>query len=216
MTNKYNTLSDAFRALTDIEILDDENDFPIAVIKVPGLHSITIQMVNSWDFYTVLSPMREKFLNYCLNQMNSVEKVDEKLLLEKVKSLVTDIEACNTKEDVEKRSVAIAHLFKDINIRYEFYKSLKLMKIIKWWVGWKRYQKCTRPIDDLTIFIYLWLFNFDGVKKNAILLFNKIGANTKSHLQTVSSNYGDWDSYKKKLMEADKKFRERSKASLNN
>ena len=76
------------------------------------------------------------------------------------------------------------------------------MKVVKWWVSWKRYQKCMRPIDTLAVFIYLWLFNFDGVKKNAKLLLQKIGASTRYHLPTTYQSFGDWESYKKKLAEA--------------
>jgi hypothetical protein len=211
MTNKH-TLSNAFQALTDLEIVNDEYDFPVAVITVPGMHKLKISMLSEWDYFYVLSPMRESFLNYCLNKFATDEEKDEKKLVERVKALVDDIRQCKTENDINKRSTALEYIFEDIKIRYSFFKALKKMKIIKWWVSWKRYQKCMRPIDSMTVFIYLWLFNFDGVKKNAKLLFQKIGAITKSHQSITSTSSIDWHSWKKRQIEIDKRLR----VSLNN
>ncbi len=202
-TQRYKNIEEAFQALTDLEINDDENNYPVADIKVPGLHRIKIQMVSEYDYFYILTPMREKFLNYWVNKIaTSQNETNNERLLEKIKNVVNEIESVKTKEDIEAKANTLAYLFEDMKIRYEFFKNLKKMKIVKWWVSWKRYQKCMRPIDSLTVFIFLWLFNFDGVKKNVFLLFKKIGVSTSSHLPTISSSYGNWESYKKKLADA--------------
>lgn len=211
MTNKYKSLDQAYQALTDLEIIDDENNFPIARIKVPGMHVITIQMLSEYDYFYILCPMRESFLNYWINKIAITEdQTDSAKLVEKINNIVKDIESVKSPKDLQDKSQTLAYLFEDIKIRYLFFKALKKMKIVKSWISWRRYQKLMRPIDTIIVFVYLWLFNFDGVKKNVKLLLAKIGANTNSQLSIISTNYGSWESYKQRLAEAHKRIQAQS------
>lgn len=205
-TNKYKSIDEAYQALLDLEIVDDENNFPIAKIKVPGMHTITIQMVSEYDYFYVLCPMREKFLTYWVNKIAIMEsETDTKKLTKKIEAIVSDIESVRNPKDLNEKSSTLAYLFEDEKIRYAFFKDLKRMKIIKWWVSWKRQQKTMTPLQTIAVFIYLWLFNFDGVKKNVKLLLAKIGATTNLQSSTISTNYGNWESYKQRLEEAHKR-----------
>jgi hypothetical protein len=202
-TRKYKSLEHAFQALTDLEIEDDSRNFPVARIKVPGLHEIEIKMVSEYDFYYILQPLQNKILNYYVNRFNeSKDEITVKRLTEKIKNIIEDISNIQTSEDVEKKSSTLGYLFEEEEIRKEFFDGLKKLGIIKEKVKWVDYQKAARPIDTLTIFCFLWQFNFTGLKKNAKYLIEKITADTNYHLPTVSTNYGDWDTYKLRLEKA--------------
>lgn len=216
-TKTFKSIDEAFQALTDLEIADDKSNFPVARITVPGLHTVNIEMVSEYDYFYVLSPMRVKFINYWLNKLAAQNnEIDTNKLLEKIKNIVSEIDNCRTPEDVNKKAATMSYLFEDEYIRKEFFHNLKQMHIIKWWVGWKRYMQAVKPIGTITIFMYLWLFNFDGLKKNIFLLLSKIGQNMKSQSYTTLTSYGDWDSYKKMLSEADERIRKQLQNSSNN
>jgi hypothetical protein len=206
---KYNDLNEAFQALTDLEIVEDSNNFPIAKIKVPKLHEITIQMLSEYDYFYHLCPMREYFLNYWATHISMTkDNITQDKLIEKIQTIVSDIESIKTKKDFVTRSASLAYLFEDMKIRYYFFKQLKKMKIIKWYVSWKKYQKIVRPIDTITIFVYLWLFNFDGVKKNAKILLARIGLGMNSQSPIIYNNSSNWELYKKQLAQAHKRLQE--------
>jgi hypothetical protein len=213
-TRTYTSIERAYQALTDIEIEDDSRDYPVAIIRVPGLHKIKITMVSVYDFYYTLAPLQNNILNYFVNRFSQTEdEVDIKKLTEKIRNVVEEISKVKTKKDVQDKSESMSYLFDEEAVRYEFFQGLKKMGILKWWVTWRRYQKCVRPIDTLTIYCFLWLFNFDGLKKNVKLLMEKIIQDTNYQLPTVSTNYGNWDTYKERLQKAHE--REPWKSSAN-
>jgi hypothetical protein len=202
-TQKYKSLDKAYQALTDFEIENDKFNFPVAIINVPGLHKIKIKMVNSYDFYYVLQPLQNKILNYFLNRFNrSTDDIDTKKLTEKIKNIVKEISDIKDEKDLKEKSESLSYLFDEEAVRKEFFNGLKRLRIIKWWVSWKRYELKSRPIDTLIIYCFLWKFNFDGVKKNVKYLIERITADTNYHLPTVSTSYGEWDTYKMKLQKA--------------
>lgn len=81
-TKKYDSLDKAYQALTDVEIANDERDMPCAVITVPGMSPIKITMVSEYDYYYVLSPMRDKFINYYANKfVNEKKDIEQKKII---------------------------------------------------------------------------------------------------------------------------------------
>jgi hypothetical protein len=204
-TKKYKDLDEAYQALTDIEIMDDEQDMPCAIIPTKGLGKITITMVNEYDYWYTLMPMRDTFINYYVNRYYVEKKEHNKeKLIERINLFVAEMTNTKTKEEVNNKANDIMWLFKDINIRYEFFKGIRKMRVIPWYVTWKKYQKSVRPIDTCLIFCYLWLFNFDGLKKKLLNLLKKMNItfqDTNSPSLTVLSNSFNLDTYKKKLQE---------------
>jgi len=204
-TKKYDSLDKAYQALTDLEIANDEKDMPCAIIKIPGISSIKITMVSEYDYYYILCPMRDKFINYYANRfVNEKQEIDQKKIIEKLNNFMNDILSVKEPEDVKKKSKTLSYLFEDISVRYEFYYNLKKLRLISRWISWRKYQKLMRPIDTLTIFCYLWLFNFDGLKKKTLDLFKIMNitlAGTNPGSLSVLSNSFNWDTYKKKLAE---------------
>lgn len=219
-TKKYDSLDKAYQALTDVEIANDERDMPCAVITVPGMSPIKITMVSEYDYYYVLSPMRDKFINYYANKfVNEKKDIEQKKIIEKLNNFINDILSVKEPKDIERKSKTLAYLFDDIKIRYEFFINLKRMGLISKWISWKKYQKLIRPIDTLTIFCYLWLFNFDGLKKKTLNLFKIMNitlAGTNQPSLSVLSNSFDWDIYKEKLAEGSARVTAKIKASLTN
>lgn len=212
-TKKYDSLDKAYQALTDLEIADDDRDVPCAIIKVPGMSPIKITMVNSYDYYYVLSPMRDKFINYYANKfVKEKGDINQKKIVEKLNTFMSDILSVKKPEDVKKRSQTLSYLFEDIQIRYEFFRNLKRMGLISKWVSWRKYQRLIRPLDTLTIFCYLWLFNFDGLKKKTLDLFKIMNitlAGTSRPSLSVLSNSFDWDTYKDALAKGSARITEK-------
>lgn len=206
-TKTYKSLEKAYQALTDIEIEDDRHNFPVAKIKVPGLHTIKVKQLCEYYYYHILIPMREKILNYYINTFAKQENIaDNNVLLDKIKLLINDITEAKTPKDIQDKNETLSMIFNEEEIRKDFFLNLKKMKIIKWWIGWKRYEMKMPPIGTLTIFIFLWHFNFDGVKKNVKFLLEKTIQDTNYLLPTISTNYNDWESWKERFMAAHKRF----------
>lgn len=210
-TQKLKNLEEAYQTLTDFEIEDDslKDGIPLAIIPVKGMHPIRVTMVNSWDFYKILIPLRDKILNYYANRVaNSASEIDVKRLGEKIKNIAEEITNLKTQKDIQEKSNTLSYLFEDEVIRHEFFKDLKRMNIIRWYVSWKRYQKRILPHHTMTIFLCLWAFNFDGFKKKTEKLLQtmqSISQNTNSQSPIVSTNSTDWDTYKKVLARANKR-----------
>jgi hypothetical protein len=200
-TKKFDNTEQAYQALTDEEIMDDGQDMPVAEIKVAGMHVVKIGMVSEYDYYYRLLPMREELYNYFLNKIAITEDIkDSEQLLEKMKTLVNSLSNLKTKKDIEEKAHSIIYLFEEHNTRLRFFKGLKAMGIVKWWVTWKRYQKCTEVMDTPLFFCYLWAHNFDGVKKKIIRLLQKIQqitAVTSSQSLTGLANFQDFESWKR-------------------
>lgn len=205
----YNNFNEVFQALTDAEVIDNH---PLAKVKVPGMHTVKIKQVSEYHYFYTLCPMRDIFINYWAGKISKAENtVQAAKLIEKVKTVVNDIGAIKNQKDLLKKAITLTYFFEDVFIRYSFFKNLKRMKLIKWWVSWKRYQECMTPTDTMTMFVLLWKFNFDGVKKNAKILLQKIGLGMNSQSHTIYSNSEEWESYKKRLAEADAQLREHLK-----
>lgn len=202
-TKKYDSLDKAYQALTDLEIANDERDMPCAVITVPGMSPIKVTMVSEYDYYYVLSPMRDKFVNYYITRFaQEKNETDQKKLVETINNFLNDILSVKKPEDVKRKSATLSYLFDDVLIRYEFFRNLKRMGLISRWTTWRKYQRCMRPIDTLTVFCYLWLFNFDGLKKKTIDLFRimniTLAGTSRPSLSVLDSSF-DWDTYKEAL-----------------
>lgn len=212
-TRKFDSFQQVYQSLTDIEIEDDKNDYPVAVITVAGLGlfgskvKIKIQMVSDWDYYETLLPMRTKLLNYfaTLFANEKDNEINSKKILEKIKGVVEDIGSVKTAKDMEKKANTMSNLFEDVNVRELFFRSLKRMKMIPWHVSYKRYRKCTKPLETCIMFILIWHFNFDGVKKKVQSLLQmsaEILQDTSSQSLTGSRHFTDLDSFKKVWKEA--------------
>ncbi len=235
--NQHNSIEEAFQALTDIEIVNDENNYPVAEIKVNGVGTIKITMLSEYHYYYILEPLREKILNYYINRLaqeKNILKGEE--LLDNIKSVFNQIETCKTKEDVIKKAHELSPIFKDKEARFEFFKSLiemeiipidylekfktksifKKKRIIDIEKAWDDWQRKIKPTDPLCMFIYLWLFNFDGVKKKVLCLLEKIGAVIQQQSFTDWNNSDTWESYKQQLKEGHERIQEKLLNNSNN
>lgn len=214
-TKKFESTDKAYQALTDEEIMDDSKDIPAAEINVPGMHVVRIGQVSEYDYYYCLLPMREELYNYFLNRIAATEDLkDSEQLLEKMKTLVNSLTNIKTKEDLEQKAASVAFLFEETKIRYRFFKGLKAMKIVKWWVSWKRYQEKCKVQDTPLFFCYLWAHNFDGAKKKIIRLLQRIQqitAATSSQSLTGSGNYQDFESWKRTWQAAHNRLAKKEK-----
>jgi len=210
-TQKINSLEEAYQKLSDIEIEDDSNKdgIPLAIINVRGIHRLFITMVSEWDFYKILVPLRDKILNYYANRVaNSPSEIDVKRLSEKIKNIAEEIGKLKTQKDIQEKSDTLAYLFEDEIIRMEFFKDLKKLNIIRWYVSWKRWQKHILPHHTMAIFLSLWAFNFDGFKKKTQILLQKmlsISQNTNYPSPIELTSYTDFDSFKKVLDKANER-----------
>lgn len=211
-TTEYKSIDKAWQALTDIEIEDDEFNYPVAVIRMKGKFlgfnlpfKAKIQMVSEWDYYNKLAPMRMEILNYYANiisKQGKEEQVTEKVT-KKISALMEDISS--KARDINEKSEHIQALMQERAVRDRFYKGLKDLKVLPWWLSIKAAQKSLRIVDLVTLFAFLWLFNFDGVKRNFFFLLNLIRSNTNFHLPTVgtnSENQESWEETKKNLQQA--------------
>lgn len=204
-TQVYNDFEEAYRALTDEELENDERDIPCAVIKQKGLPRVVVQQVCEWDYFNVLIPLRDRVLNYYVNRLAQTDDtVDIKKLTEKVKNLTEELSGISDKEKLIRKSKTMAYMFEDAVVREEFFLSLKKMKVIGWWVSWERWQRKIRPLHTITIFVFLWRFNFDGLKKKVLTLLRKtntISQDTSSPSHIVLRSSKDWERYKRRLAE---------------
>jgi hypothetical protein len=211
-TTEYKSIEHAWQALTDIEIEDDENNFPVAKIKLRGLFlgfsvpfTAKIQMVSEWDYFEKLAPMRVEILNYYVSMVGKNSN-DEKVTEQITKKLAALMEDVSTTARTEpEKAEQLQSLMNEKAVRIRFYKGLKELGILPWWLTIKSAQKSLRIVDLITLFAFLWLFNFDGVKKNSFLILSLIKSSTNFHLPTVgisSGNQVSWEDRKKLLQEA--------------
>lgn len=203
-TMKYNNVGEAYKSLTDVEILDDSKNYPVAKIKIKGLCTAKITMLSEWDYYNSFIQMQRIFLSHYANVLTRGEL--DKTQAEKIKSrinlFINEIGIDTTVEAITEKAKGLSFLFDDAEIRKYFFKNLKSYGVIPWWISWKRYQKKARAVDTMTIFCFLWLFNVDGLKKNAKYLMAKITAVMNTESPTESGYYGDLDSFKEALKKA--------------
>lgn len=223
-TKKYKDMDEAWKVLTDSEIVDDSKEIPCAVIPVRGIPDIKITMVSEYDYWYTILPMRDAFINFYASKFMQTEDAnDKKKIVERLNLLINEISKSVKAGDIEKVSHTLATLFDDSKIREQFFRALRKMGCISRWVSWKKWQRIARPHHLMTAFMYLWKFNIDGVKKKALDLLsmmglrNVTGQNTNRQSLSVLSPYFDWDTYKKKLAEGSKRVTEKigSYPSLN-
>ncbi len=199
-TKKY-TPDEAWQALSDLEIEDDSKNIPVAIIRVPGIHNIKIGMLSEHNYYYVFLPMRNIFINHYANRIIKDENIkDNELLMNKLKSFQNDI------SEMKSKSESLTYLFSDVAIRREFFKNLKRMKLISWWVSWNRWQKKVSVLHTMTIFVFLWLFNVDGLKKNAKFLIDRTFQVMTTRLPTESKVFTDLDTFKKAMTASRKRM----------
>lgn len=202
MTREYKDIAQVYQSLTDEEILDDRIK-PFASISVPGLCKVTIKSVSDWEYYHVLIPLRNTFFSIYASEMSESKDIENnEQLLDRMRMIVNEISAIKTLEDIEKKAATLSCLFDIEKGRRVFFKAMKQMKIIPWWVSFRKWERRVTRMHNITIFCMVWAVNFDGVKKNARQLLAILSSITKSDSHIVSSNSGDWDGYKKRLMEA--------------
>jgi len=203
-TREYQSVGEAYQALTDIEILDDQSNYPVAKVKINGLCTAKITMLSEWDYYYSFIPMQQVFLNHYANTLTRGE-LDE-TQAQKIKSriylFINEIGLDTTTESIMERAKGLSFLFDDKNVREYFFKQLKKFGVFPWYVTWKKYQKKARAIDTMAIFCFLWLFNVDGLKKNAKFLMAKIGATMNTESPTASKFSGELESFKAMLQKA--------------
>lgn len=193
-TKVYNSPSEAWKALCDLEIEDDTRDIPVAVIKVPGVCKVQITMLSEWDYYKTFLPLRNTFVNYYASKLTQDENItDMTVIMEKVKAFQNEISKIKETNNPE----VLNYLFSETSVRYEFFRGLKQMRLIPFYVTWKGWQKAVKPIHTASIFAFLWLFNVDGLKKNAKLLIDRIQAAMTVISPTGSKVFRDLDSFKK-------------------
>jgi hypothetical protein len=216
-TREYETVEKAWQSLTDIEIEDDKMNYPVANIWLRGKLlffnfsvKACIRQVSEWDFAKVLVPWRLNILNYYVNLLSASDsnKSNADKLHNRISALFDGISKSTKPEDVEEKATQIQGLFSDINVVIDFYKMLKKIKVIPFWFRVKDCVRTLRPVDTITLFSWLWLFNFDGVKKNSIYLMNLITQDTNFQLPTVGMESGKkttmdaaWNDRKMKLMQ---------------
>lgn len=193
-TKEFKSADQLWQSLTDLELEDDRRDYPAAIVPVKGIGKIKIQMLSEWHYFNVFIPMRAKFITYYANKLASDENIKNKdVILEKIRMFQNEI----TESKKSGTSEALTYIFSDIEARYLFFKDLKKMKVIPWWVNWNRWQKTIKPLQTMAIFSFLWLFNVDGLKKNAKLLIDRISQVMISVSPIESKVFVDLDSFKK-------------------
>ena len=209
-TKNYESMHEAYKSLTDIEIEDDSKNYPVAVIDVPGIQKISITMLSEYNYWYVFLPMRNRFINYYATKfVNEENETRNEKIIEKIKAFQNDISSYGSDE---KSIKTLQSLFSEVDERKYFFKCLKKMGVIKWWVSWKRWQLRARPIDTITIFVFLWLFNVDGLKKNAKFLIDQMSQAMNTRLPIESKIFENLDSFKV----AHQKAHERFMANSNN
>jgi len=214
-TQKFKSIDEVYKALTDFEIEDDSTSdgVPMAIINVKGIHRIKVGMVSEWDFYKHLNPMKDRMLAYYAQSIIAATTNDGLVRIsEKTKQLVTEFTGVEP-QDIKEITNKIAYFFEDEPVRYQFFKGLKEMGIIHWWVSWRRWQKKVTRHHTLTLFIMLWAFNYDGFKKKTTALLESVStmcAIIRSQSPIESSNYTDFGTYQKMYLKARKKLVEQS------
>lgn len=193
-TKEYPSADAAWQSLTDLELEDDSRDYPVAVITIRGVGKIKIEMLSEWDYFSTFLPMRQKFITYYANKLLADENVKNKdVILEKVQAFQNEISLLKETG----KSETLTYLFSDVEARYTFFKDMKKMGMIPRLCSWKRWQKHARVLDTMTIFAFLWLFNVDGLKKNAKLLVDRISRVMITASPTGLKVFTDLDSFKK-------------------
>jgi hypothetical protein len=214
-TRQYKDIAEVYQTLTDEEMTGEVLK-PFSVIPVKGLGKIKIRSVSVWDYFHTLVPMRNELFNIYAEALSSSSNVESnEKLLDRMRSIVNDIGAIKTKEELEKKAETLSILFTLEKSRKCFYKGLKKLRILPFFTSFLKYEKRIERIQEITIFILLWSVNFDGVKKNAKLLIDTISRAMKSDSYIDLNSYGDWDSYKKRLQEASLRNRNLQMSSVN-
>ncbi len=195
-TKEYKNPTTAWQALTDQEIEDDSREIPVAVIRVPGIGKIRITMLSEYDYFYHFQTARNMFITYYANKIATDENIkDNEIILNKLKAFQNEITQTATEGGAP--AEAITYLFSDAAARFEFFKLLKKIRLIKWHVSWNKWQKRVRVLDTMTIFCWLWLFNVDAVKKNAKFLIDRISRVMITASPTESKVFTDLESFKK-------------------
>ncbi len=216
MVKKFESIEEAYQNLTDMEILDDSKDYPCAKINIKGLCRVEITMVSEYQYFYILDPFRTNILTYYAN-MWALEKkeTDKKKIVDFIQSIGDEMETTKKGENVKDKADRISFMFKDATLRKSVFVCLRRLGVIPWWVSWRRYQMKATPDVLPMMFVWLWLFNFDGLKKKARLLFQKITRVMDSHLPTDLNTFTDLGSWFARVKKASLKQRGLSEPSNN-
>jgi hypothetical protein len=210
-TQKFDSLEAVYKSLTDFEIEDDTSSggIPVAEINVKGIHRIKIGMVTEWEFYKYLDPMKNRMLAYFAQGIIAATTKEElERASVKIKNLLQEFIGLSI-EETKKRVDKLNYFFEDKSVRHEFFKGLKKLGLIHWWVSWRRWQKKVRRHDTLAIFVLLWAFNYDGFKKKTTALLQTVStiyASINSQSRTESSSCTDFGTFQKMYLKAHERF----------
>jgi len=198
-TQNHSSPAKAWQALTDQEILDDSQNYPVAKIKIRGVCTAEIRQVSEWHYLHVLVPYKEAVFNYYAQAVAmSSDGEDKDLILEKVKAFENLMHSGSEEE----KSNTLISMFAREDFRRHFLKVLKKVKVIPWWVSFRRWTMKADPVAMPTLFGWLWLFNYDGVKKKLQNLLKRITQATYQDTVTDFNDSKTWESYKAKLQAA--------------
>lgn len=185
MTHKFSSLEDVYQSLTEYEIHTWED---CAVINAKGIGKIRIGMISAYEYYSILKPFFEgtfdvyaRLLEYSMKDKMD-NKALEKYITEKVNFMLG---LFGRHEDVEvskKLLVELQDFFVFQALRREFWKTLRKLRVISWFVSFRKFERSLTMLDMITVFVYLWLFNEYGVKKKYKFLLDKVESiiNTES------------------------------------
>jgi len=205
----FNSFEEAYQALTDAEIENDEREIPCVKIKTEGLPVLKIHQCSEYDYFYILDDFRKRILNYYANLLAREEReIPQKKLVGKINGFLDGMTNANTPQEIADRVKDMTTLFEDHEVRKYFFKTLKRLRVIPWYISWDRWQKRVRPHHTLTAFAYLWAFNFDGLKKKTRILVERITSifqDTNSASAIGSKAFTDWDGFKKQITEGRKR-----------
>lgn len=186
-----------------MEIQDDSKDYPCAIITIKGLCKVKVRMVCDYYYYYHLEPFRANILTYYANLWAKENNVTEKdKIISYIQSIVDEIETTEKGKSVKDKADKVSFMFNDAVLRKSVFMCLKKVKAIPWWVSWRRYQRIATPDVLPMLFVWLWLFNFDGLKKKTRLLFQKITRVMDSNLPIDSNTFSDLGSWYARIKKA--------------
>lgn len=194
-----------FQALTDFEI-DCEKD--CARVHIEGVARVRIRMLPEYyalqlrEFFTSTFNDYVKMLQMSIgDRMEAAQR--EEYITGKVQYVLNLFGRDLDEKQVQSLHREMSDFFFYRMLRKAFFKLLKQMRLIPFWVTFSRYERKATLVDTVTLFVLLYLFNEYGVKKKLLLLMQTVNnyINTNTHTRTMSNDSEKWGALDAKMKE---------------
>jgi hypothetical protein len=167
--------------MDDIDILNEE---PVVFRARSGKAEVTIRELSISEFYRFVPGLQALIARFAG-------------LFVKFRVDLKDLDRLTTRHAAEEMSGRLQVLFSFAEFRREFFDLLRKVCVVH--MPRRRFEKEFTVSQMASIFVFLYLFNVDGVKKKLTLALSEVGIRSARISETLSSRSTGSGSFRKTL-----------------